>query len=153
MYCYYVCIGMKWLSLFILPEVHYATVDTITAGLLWQSPTRPCVGRCVWVCVCVCARVCCQLILNRQEVLMPCKKYFCNFLLFFLFFFSFLRHASTCLWKVWKTNRSNVSKVGRVKKENFIKIREGNMMSQQFQIRTPKNVLIQTVGKKEKKKN
>lgn len=26
------------------------------------------------------------------------------------------------------------------------------MMSQQFQIRTPKNVLIQTVGKKEKKK-
>lgn len=38
MYCYYVCIGMKWPSLFILPEVHYATADMITAGLLWQSP-------------------------------------------------------------------------------------------------------------------
>ena len=38
MYCYYVCIGMKWLSLFILPEVHYATVDMITSRVIVAEP-------------------------------------------------------------------------------------------------------------------
>ncbi len=67
MYCYYVCIGMKWLSLFILPEVHYATVDMITAGLLWQSPTRPWFGRCMYTTAVCVLTWCCQADLKLRR--------------------------------------------------------------------------------------
>lgn len=53
--CHYVCIEMKWLSLFILPQVDYARVDVITTGLLWQSGALPLL--CMYVAACVCAYV------------------------------------------------------------------------------------------------
>lgn len=59
---HYVRIEMKWLSLFILPQVDYARVDVITAGLLWQSGALPLL--CMYVAACVCIRGVAWLTLN-----------------------------------------------------------------------------------------